>query len=317
MASARFSSCMAFSRKQQRALRLRVPASTSNVGPGFDSFSIAVDHFVDLRWEPSERIEIERKGGLVESTLSPGRDPVLRGMRRAAVLAGANLPPGKITVESGFPPGRGLGASGAGMVGGLLIGNRLTGSKLSPEVLLAEAIALEGHPENATAALLGGAHWSVPRAKNDWLHHPVQLHKDLRFLVVIPPYPLATGRSREVLSTSVSLQRAVEQARRTPILLAGLRRLDPELIRLGIQDELHVAPRLKLLTGAQSVLDFAEKAGAIAATLSGAGSALLVLTRTGELRALEAKLQNRVKRLWGESGSVLNARVCAKGATFH
>ncbi|MCH2101848.1 MAG: homoserine kinase [Planctomycetes bacterium] len=307
---------MAFSRKQQRALRLQVPASTSNVGPGFDCFSIAVDHFVDLRWKPGERLEIERKGALTESTLTPGRDPVLRGMRRAAALAGGKLPPGKITVESAFPPGRGLGASGAGLVGGLLLGNRLTGSKIKSENLLSEAIALEGHPENAAASMLGGAHWSVPRAKGDWIHHPVQLHKELRFLVVIPPYPLATSRAREVLPTSVSLQRAVDQARRTPLLVEGLRTLNPELIRIGIQDEIHVAPRLKLLTGAKSVLEFAEQVGAIAATLSGAGSALLILTRTGELRTLETKLQRRVKRLWGESGMVLNARVTTKAAAF-
>ena len=117
---------MAFSRKQQRVLRLQVPASTSNVGPGFDCFSIAVDHFVDLQWEPGERLEIDRKGSLIESTLTPGRDPVLRGMRRAAVLAGGQLPPGKITVESGFPPGRGLGASGAGLVGGPVSYTHLT-----------------------------------------------------------------------------------------------------------------------------------------------------------------------------------------------
>jgi homoserine kinase len=306
---------MAFSRKP-RALRLRVPASTSNVGPGFDCFSIAVDHYLDLSWKAGERIEIERLGGLAESTLSPGRDPVMRGMRRAAVLSGGTLPPGKLTVEAAFPPGRGLGASGAGLVAGLLLGNKLTGTTLSPEVLLKEAIALDGHPENATASLLGGSHWSVPKAKDAWLHYPVTLHKDLRFLVVIPPYPLETGRAREALPTSVSLQRAVDQARRTPILLHGLRKLDPELIRIGIQDELHVAPRLRLLTGARSVLDFAEKSGAIASTLSGAGSGLLILTRTGEMRALETKLQNRVKRLWGESGSVLNARVALKGAAF-
>lgn len=306
---------MAFTRKP-RALRLRVPASTSNVGPGFDCFSIAVDHFLNLRWEPGERIEIERLGGLVESTLSPGRDPVMRGMRRAAVLAAGTLPPGKLTVETAFPPGRGLGASGAGLVAGLLLGNHLTGSKLSTEVLLSEAIALDGHPENVTASLRGGSHWSVPKSKDAWLHYPVSLHKDLRFLVVIPPYPLETGRAREVLPSSVSMQRAVDQARRTPILLDGLRKLDPELIRIGIQDELHVAPRLKLLTGAQSVLDFAEKNGAIASTLSGAGSGLLILTRTGEMRALETKVQNRVKRLWGESGAVLNARVALKGAAF-
>jgi len=277
---------------------------------------VAVDHFVDLRWEPGERTELVRNGPLSESQLSLGRDPVLRGMRRAAVLAGVNLPTGKVTVDSSYPPGRGLGASGAGLIGGLMIGNRLTGGKLAPERMLTEAIGLEGHPENATASLLGGAHWSVPDERKDWVHLPLVLHKDLRFLLVIPPYQLSTQRSREVLPTSVSLQRAVQQARRTPMLVEGLKKLNPELIRIGVQDELHVAARLKLLTGAKLILDFADKAGAIASTLSGAGSALLVITRTGAVRELESKLAKRVERLWGDDGHVLNARVALKGAAF-
>jgi homoserine kinase len=123
---------------------------------------------------------------------------------------------------------------------------------------------------------------------------------------------LSTKRSREILPSSVSFQRAATQARRSPLLLEGLRLLDADLIRLGIRDELHVAARLKMLTGAASVLEFANRNGALGATLSGAGSALLVLTRTGQMQALEEKLSRRVKRLWGESGAV-TARV-ASGA---
>jgi homoserine kinase len=307
---------MAFSRKQSSHLKLKIPGSTSNVGPGFDCFSIAVDHFVTVEWQPAKKLELVRKGHLAESDLTTARDPVVRGMRRAAILAGKSLPPGKITVEATYPPGRGLGASGAGLIGGLLLGNRLTGGDLELAELHAEAVSLEGHPENATASMLGGAHWSLPIRKGEWHHMPVVLHKDLRFLLIVPPYPLSTSRAREVLPTSVSFQRAVFQARRTPVLLEGLRRLDPALIRLGIYDELHVAARLRLLTAAKSLLEFANQAGAIASTLSGAGSALLILTRTGELRSLEAKISARVNRLWGESGSVLNARVCDKGAEF-
>ena len=127
------------------------------------------------------------------------------------------------------------------------------------------------------------------------------------------PLSLTTKRSREILPSSVSFQRAATQARRSPLLLEGLRLLDADLIRLGIRDELHVAARLKMLTGAASVLEFANRHGALGATLSGAGSALLVLTRTGQKQALEAKLSRRVKRLWGESGAVIAARV-ASGA---
>jgi homoserine kinase len=90
--------------------------------------------------------------------------------------------------------------------------------------------------------------------------------------------------------------------------------LDEEMIRIGIKDELHVEQRLKHLTGAASVLNFTRKAGAIAATLSGAGSALLVLTRTGSMTQVEQRLKRYVKRLWGESGQVVRARVHPKGA---
>ncbi len=313
---------MAIARKSPRPIRLRVPGSTSNVGPGFDCFSVAVDLDLSLSWEPAASNSLERTGALAESTLPRGSDPVVRGMRRAAMLAGKELPAGKLVVDAQFPAGRGLGASGAGLAAGLVLGNRLSGGGLDLERLHAEAIALEGHPENATASLLGGAHWSLPVGRSgqpprvDWHHLPVSLHKDLRFLVVVPPYTLETRRAREVLPTSVSFQRAVMQARRTPVLLEGLRQLNPELIRIGVQDELHVAPRLKLMPAARSMLDFADRAGALGTTLSGAGSALLVITRTGAMRALEEKLAGRVRRLWGEDGAVLQARVAAKGAAF-
>jgi homoserine kinase len=108
----------------------------------------------------------------------------------------------------------------------------------------------------------------------------------------------------------------VNQARRTPVLLEGLKRLSPELIKIGVEDDLHVASRLRLLTGAKSVLEFAEKSGALGATLSGAGSALLILTRTGSMQKLEAKLAQHVKRLWGKSGKILDARVRLQGPSF-
>ena len=299
-----------------RPVRILVPASTSNVGPGFDAFSIALDLGLRVRWEPAEKDSLVRLGGIQQSTLSRMQDPIVRGMRRAARLVGAMLPTGKLTVSAPFPPGRGLGGSGSGLVAGLLLGDRLAGGKIPREELLNEAIQLEGNPENAVGALLGGAHWSIRLHAGAWRHIPVQLHRNLRFLFVIPPYPLDTKRSREAMPTSVSIGRAVRQAHRPPALLEGLRSLDPELIRAGIQDELHVASRLKLMACGEAMLDFALKAGALGATLSGAGSALLIVTRTGEVRNLEARLRQRVNRLWGQDGTVLAARAQPKGAQF-
>jgi homoserine kinase len=299
-----------------RKLRLHAPASTSNVGPGYDTFSIALDTGLEVAYVEAEKTTLTRLGGLEESPLRTGQDPVIRGLRRAARLLGRKLPPGELTVSAPYPPGRGLGASGSGLVAGLMLGNRLCGGDLPAAALLEEAIALEGNPENALAAFKGGAHWSVADGKGDYLHLPLVLHRNLRFLLVIPPYPMVTAEARKVLPQTVPHALAVRQMQKGPLLLRGLRSLDPEMIRLGLKDELHVAPRLPLLAGAKAMIGFAEDAGALGATLSGAGSALLVLTRTGQMRDLEARLKSRVARLWGESGQVLGARLQPKGAAF-
>ncbi len=299
-----------------RPLQLRVPASTSNLGSGFDAFGIALNTDITIRFIPGEKTELERFDSLCESTLRLGQDPVIRGMRRAASLANLSLPAGKVEVDADFPPGRGLGASGAGLSGGLILGNRLLGSPISDDVLLNEAIDLEGNPENAVASFKGGAHWSAPIDKENYAHLPVPLHRNVRFLLVIPPYPLETKKSRNALPTSVALYRAVRQAQRPPLLLEGLRSLKPELIRAGIDDDLHVAPRLKLLRGATQLIHFAYKAGALGATISGAGSALLIVSRTGQIRDLETRMRRRAKRLWGSDGVVIAAAVQHKGAEF-
>ncbi len=308
---------MALARSRQiRKLEIRVPGSTSNIGCGFDALSLALELPLRVRWEAAETTSIQRSGGLAESVLSQGQDPVLRGMRRAARLIGRKLPPGALQIHASLPPGRGLGASGAGLVAGLLLADRLLAGGRDRSALLQEAISLEGHPENAVAAMLGGTHWSTQDPEGAWVHHPVSLHRDLRFLLVIPPYPLTTKRAREVLPNSVSFARASAQAAHSPLLLEGLRTLNPQYLAVGLDDALHVEARLRQLTGARPILESAERGGALGATLSGAGSGLLVLARAGSVRELEGLLKRKVQRLWGETGTVRVTRPAAKGATF-
>ncbi len=299
-----------------RPQRLRIPASTSNLGPGFDALGVALGIGLEISWRPAERTTLTREGRLAESDLALGRDPVVRGMRRAAMLAGAPLPAGELTVSSTVPPGRGLGMSGAGLVGGLLLGNRITGKRVPDDELLAEAIRLEGNPENAVASFLGGAHWSIVDADGRWRHLPVKLHRELRFLFLVPPFPLDTARARKALPSSVPFARAVRQVHRAPALLAALASLDPTLLRAAIEDELVQPSRLRLLTGVGRVMDHAVEAGALAATLSGAGSAAVALVRRRDLSRVAAAMELVVRRLWGDDGLVLTALPGEKGARF-
>lgn len=297
-----------------RHIRTQVPASTSNVGCGFDALGIALSIKLRVDWWDEDANELTREGELARSELPTRRDPVLRGLRRVARRVGTKPPTGRVKVAAPFPPGCGMGASGAGLVAGLLLGRKLLGAPLSDAELLAEAIDLDGHPENVTASLLGGAHWSVPSGEGLWLRRSVPVHRELRFLLLVPPFPLDTGKARAALPTSVAFQRAVDQQRRSPILLDALHTLDPQQLSIGLDDRLHAAARLRLIPGGQPLLEATSALNPLGVTLSGAGSSLLVLVRRREAAQLRPRVERLVRRHWGAQAQVLEAGPAQSGA---
>jgi homoserine kinase len=260
-------------------LAVRVPASTSNLGPGFDCLGLALSLWLEVRVRGpigGPRSTIERRGSLVEVD-EP--DLVLVAFERAAretggVVAGALA----FEADSEIPVGRGFGSSGAAIAAGLLLANALAARPLAARELLRLGIELEGHPDNVTASLLGGCtlcHPSPSGLGPAVLRPPV--HPSLGFALAWPAFALATERARSALPPSYPLADARENARRLPFLLAGLASGDLELLAIGIEDRLHVAHRLPLIPGAERALDAAREAGAFAATISGAGSGLVAL----------------------------------------
>jgi len=260
-----------------RALRVEVPASTSNLGPGFDLLGLALS----LRLEVTVRKE---GSGSTRATAAPddwpaaGEDLLVAAFDRAYTSFGGVGSGWTLAVTSEIPIGRGLGSSGAAIVAGLLLGAALAPGAATQGELLSLALALEGHPDNVAPALLGGCVMAVPRPGEAPRTIEVELHPLLAYAVAWPQTRLATSFARNLLPLEVPFADAVENPRRLGLLLEGLRRGDPELLQLGSVDRLHVPYRLAHVPGGEAGIAAAREAGAFLATLSGSGTALFAIS---------------------------------------
>ncbi len=290
-------------------LAVRVPASTSNLGCGFDALGLALGLWIEVRAESGDasRAHLAPEVVLERQHTGPDEWPPEQSdlLRRALALAlgeGA-LPPGlRLRVRSSIPIGRGYGSSGAATAAGLLLGRALAGGGLEPargqalRDLLKLGLELEGHPDNVTASLVGGCTVCVPREGSAPALAQIPICEDLAFAAAWPPSALPTKRARAALPTSVPFQDAVENARRAALLTRGITTGDPELLAEGLQDRLHVPFRIPLLPGSAEALDAARNAGAIASTLSGAGSGLIAIATKDAARDVAEAMGSTLER---------------------
>lgn len=290
-------------------LSVRVPASTSNLGPGFDALGLAVDLFLDVELlgasgDAAHRYELAGGGGPFDATASWSGVEGENTLGRALDLGRSRWggPPGGLAfrVRSEIPLGRGLGSSAAAAVAGLLLAAARAPRPVAEDEVLELAVALEGHPDNAAPALKGGLCLAVPSARGT-LCVARELHADVGVALAWPATPVATARARAALPRDVPLADAVENARRLALLLAGLEAGAPSWIAAGLEDRLHVRHRLPLIPGGPAALEAARGAGAWAATVSGSGSALLALAPRERAQDVAAAMAAALERADGWS----------------
>ena len=288
-----------------RSFGVRVPASTSNLGPGFDCLGLALDLFIDVRVcasAPGEAPTRTLSGPSSSAWPSLESDLTRRAFALACERYGVPEQPFHWQIESEVPIGRGLGSSGAAVAAGIRLAGALAPQPPSLEQELALGIELEGHPDNVTASLIGGATLCVPIEGEAPACTSVELSPDLGFALAWPKEALTTSAAREALPSSVDFGDAIENPRRLGLLLAGLRTADPRLLSLGGEDRLHERYRLPLIPGAAEALRAARDAGAWLATLSGSGSALFAIT--SRLSAGEVAESMRVQLEAARPGAV-------------
>jgi len=256
------------------SIHVRAPATSANLGPAFDAAGIALAWWDELEVRPAPADAIQVSGEQAE-LLGTGRDNLVAvAMGRLAEAAGATLPPLHLSMVKGFPLGRGFGSSAAAVVLGLVAARELVAPGLPEAELLALACELEGHPDNATPCLHGGATLSwVEDGRPRWRAVPV--HPDLVAVALVAPEPMATSEARRLLPERVPFAVAAHTGARSAMLALALAG-DAELLLPATEDQLHQPQRLASTPGAAELLERLRAAGH-AAFLSGAGPSLLVL----------------------------------------
>lgn len=269
-------------------MRARVPASSANLGPGFDTLALALALYVEVEVEPADRLTLRTEG---EGSELP-TDETHLAARVATQVAGHDRL--AITVRSSIPVSRGLGSSAA-----LAAATAAAAGAPDP---LAVAAAVDGHPENAAASVLGGL-VTATSIEGAPIAARLPLDSQLRFVVLVPSRPLATARARQALPAQVPHSDAAFNLGRMGILLAGLadRRF---LVHEATEDRLHQTQRTPLFPESTHLMSGLIDAGALATCWSGAGPSLLAICDEGVAKRVRARGDELLAEA-GVSGSAL------------
>lgn len=288
-------------------VRVTIPASTANLGPGFDALGMAFQLYSVVEMKLSDRTTIELVGKELQGTPMDKSNllyTVAAGLFQEAGLAAPEL---AIRASSEAPLTRGLGSSAAAIVGALVAANHLAGEPFTRDQLFGMATRLEGHPDNVGASLFGGI---IVATMPDEAGGPVPYIRlsppaGLEALVIIPDYPLSTEKARNVLPQVYSKHDVIYNVGHSSLLVAALAQGRLDLLGQAMEDRLHQPYRAPLVPGLQDILDGAVRNGAVGAALSGAGPTILCFTSSADGRERLQAFVDRVMRGHGISYRVM------------
>lgn len=283
--------------KAVQKVRVKVPASTANLGPGFDSLGMALNLYAWIDMAISDETAIHLIGDQMNGIPTDKSNLIYKVAQMVFEQAGVSHPELDITMYSDIPLTRGLGSSASAIVGALAGANALIGNKLTQYELFQIASRLEKHPDNVGASLFGGivvAFWDGEKAES------IRIEPDanLEVLVAIPAFQLATEKARSVMPKQVAMKDAVFNLSHSSLLVAALSTGNLGMIRHAMKDALHQPYRAELIPGMKTLLEQAENHGALGVALSGAGPTMLALVdaRSDQKEELEAFLKGTLAK---------------------
>ncbi|MFQ4144300.1 homoserine kinase [Chlorogloeopsis sp. ULAP02] len=276
-----------------------VPATTANLGPGFDCIGAALTLYNEFKFTNHNQagVTITVTGLEAEQVKTDESNLLYQAFVKLYQHLGQTPPPVQIDIKLAVPLARGLGSSATAIVGGLVGANLLAGEPLTQSQVMELAIAMEGHPDNVVPALIGGCRLA---ASSDWGWEicDVPWHEDIVPVVAIPNFELSTQEARRVLPTQVSRADAIFNTAHLGLLLRGLETGRKDWLRAALQDKLHQPYRESLIQGYEDVKEAALAAGACGMVISGAGPTLLALTDTAHSEVVVAAMSSA----WQQQG---------------
>lgn len=275
-------------------ISLRVPATTANLGPGFDSFGLALKLYNRFEFIPADADRLRILPGtcvdVADLSLDPPENLVFQALDRYYAMLGRERPSLDVGLEVHIPLARGLGSSSTAIAAGVVAANRLNHDALDRHALVALATEIEGHPDNVAPAILGGC-----MLCDEDRVYPLPWPEDWQILIALPDYPMRTDNARKALPGSYSIHDAIYNLRKASVLTYGILRHDGDAFRQSLYDALHQPFRGPLITEFEPVRQIAVGKGAFGAVISGAGSAIALFFPESVRPALLDEL-NRYKQ---------------------
>ena len=293
------------------------PASTSNLGPGFDCLGMAMAIPLSVTAERiPDGFRIARRGEGSDLALDPHRDPVLHAFRHLCRAAHRPVPTVAITIRSAIPVARGLGSSAAAIVAGLTLANHWLGGRFGEDEILAEAVRLEGHPDNVAPALRGGLILSMPLRRGGFEAISLPTPRGLGITLLVPDLRVSTKKARALLPKRIALHDAAANTARALALLSVFAERRFDLLADALVDVYHVPYRARLIPGYDSGVAAGRRAGAYGVTISGSGPTLLAFHAPGAGARIGAAMIRAFARE-GIASRAIPGRIAKDGASSH
>lgn len=295
-------------------ISVKVPATTANLGSGFDCLGMALPVYNTITIEetvlPGTGIEInvindnEAADELLMEHIPMDENSIIyKAVELLYNSIGQTPSELKITVQSQIPIARGLGSSASVIVGGLLAANELLGRPADEVALLSIATEVEGHPDNVTPAIVGGLVLSSQEEDGSILYRKLNWPEEWNITVCVPDYELSTEISRSVLPKEVPMEDAVFNAKRLGMFIQAVNTKDAELMKLALQDKLHQPYRMKLVPGLDKIIEnLKHEENVLGCVLSGAGPSIIVISQKNNLD----KIKSIIKDTWEDMNVKVN-----------
>jgi len=289
---------------------VRVPASSANLGPGFDALGLALGIYLQCRFRCAASLVIRVRGR--DAALIPaGEDNLIwQTALKVAADTGGTLPPIELEIENDIPIGKGLGSSAAALTAGVIIADELLGLKWKPLRVLDEAARIEGHPDNVAACVLGSIVASA--MDSGGVTHAVRLELDPHYgvAVVVPDFMLPTVEARRVLPDHYSREDTIFNVQRSALLIAALAMGATSAFPVAFEDRLHQPYRFPLVPGLEEITRL-RAPGLLGCTLSGAGPSVLVFYERGHEEVCD--LIRQVFKARGHESETVWAQLATRG----